>query len=171
LIFQTGVHDSDGRNAFFQSITNDPEIRIFLWARAQAFTHWIHPDISGHGIRIVSWPENVTMKFLLPQRLFVLLKVLARGRLFEILHESEQIAPGLHARGQHMEMIWHHAIGVDGELVCDGMFDQNFDYLFCPGAFREDGAPVRTTDCDEIGTLADVVVRVQAYIFVRKRHG
>jgi len=137
---------------------------------AKAFANWIHPDISGDACGIVSRPEDVVVEFLLPERFPKLLSIFARGCLFQVLDKREQAARRIEAGDKGVKMIGHHAIGVDREAMCDGLFEQNLDQPRGICRVCEHRTPACAAQRNEVRSWAYVPEPLNADVLVRERH-
>lgn len=60
----------------------------------------------------------------LPEMAFVSLAIFVSGDLFESVDEFHEVADICHAFGDEMKMVWHQAVGVEGECILSGEVDE-----------------------------------------------
>jgi hypothetical protein len=91
---------------------------IILRCYAETGSHRIEPNIPGNCVRMIARPEDVIIKESLPQALPGVLTVSKTRFLLQDFDERHEIASGLEALEEKVNVIWHYAISVNakGEL-------------------------------------------------------
>ncbi len=141
--------------------------RILSDGVGQSFPDRIHPDVVGNRFDGLVWTENMIEKFLLPERLRLLLAVLTTGLDFERLDKVREIAGWEEALGQEMKMIRQNAIGVDCEIPSDGFGAENLEKPAAGRRVGEYSASAVATERHKITLATYVAVRRETNILVK----
>ena len=92
------------------------------------------------------------------------------GLLFERRNESDDITSLDDALDQEVNVVWHYAIGVNGETLFGGRFQQFCDEPMTERFIREDRAPVLAAQSHKINLFASVAGRWQTNFLAVERH-
>ena len=164
-------HPGFHRHHFLLPITDErSRVGIFAWVCAEALANRIHPDIPGDACCVIAFPENVIVKFLLPQHLAMPTMIFVRGRSLEILHKCQQVARRLLSRKQSVKMIGHHAISVHRKPKCDRLFPEVFDQPKRILRVCKHRPPACAAQRNEARKLADILNRVKPNVLVSEWH-
>jgi len=116
--------------------------QILLRGRAKTFSNGIHPDVPGDGIRGHWLAQDVIVIGRLPEVAAYFFLIVKRGLLFERRNESDEVTSLNHALHQQMNVVRHYTIGVNGEALGGGRFQQFCDEPMTEGFIHESRPPV-----------------------------
>lgn len=90
--------------------------------------------------------------------------------LLESMDEIEHAAGGRKAFAQKMQVVRHEAIGVNREAELIGYLREYRYEASHHFRITQERLATLTTDCEEVGSLTDIVVGRKADIFARDWH-
>ena len=137
---------------------------------AQALSGRIHPNIGGNSFGRVPGPQNMIIEFLLPQTAARRVTEFTRGRQFKSPDEKEEVAPLIQPKDEHVKMVGHDAIGVNGEAAYRRLPTKCFDEMIGAARVHKNRAVSMATNGDEIPTTPDVVGLCKPDVLVSECH-
>lgn len=116
-------------------------------------------------------PKNSIIRLFLPEVLAGSLFVFESGLLLKGLQELEKVTRHTETLEQKMDVIWHQAIGVNGDPVEDGHRSKIVHEPVAGSLTVKNSFAVFAAESDEIPFGAAVVVCGEADVFVEEDHG